>query len=206
MPDDSDELQYPENKLGQCGENSMLSRRTLLQSAGVLPLVMAGAGARADAAPAALKSMTLQAKPIAPEERRARIAKVQSLMAQQKIAALLIESGSSLGIFHRHPLASIGAHDAGDHSGSRRDLRGDSGFRGAIGARDIASGRRCQALGRTREPVRKNRAEASKTEASISGVLAAESTMRFFIIAGIRQASQCVRDHSRRSRSCAHAG
>jgi Xaa-Pro dipeptidase len=79
----------------------MLSRRTFLQGAAAAPLI-AGA-ARAAPAPAApfgeLRSLTLDAKPISADERRARIAKLQDLMQQRKVAALLVESGSTLEYF-----------------------------------------------------------------------------------------------------------
>ena len=46
-----------------------------------------------------LRSLTTGAKPISAEEHAARIAMVQSLMQQRKIAALLVEAGSSLEYF-----------------------------------------------------------------------------------------------------------
>ncbi len=49
--------------------------------------------------PVGLKSMTSGAQPISVEERSMRIAKLQGLMQQQKIAALLVESGSTLEYF-----------------------------------------------------------------------------------------------------------
>ena len=48
---------------------------------------------------AALSPLTANAQPITAEERGARIAKVQGLMQQQKIAALLVEAGSSLDYY-----------------------------------------------------------------------------------------------------------
>jgi Xaa-Pro dipeptidase len=46
-----------------------------------------------------LKPMTGGAQPITPQERQARLAKVQGLMQEKKIAALLVESGSTLEYF-----------------------------------------------------------------------------------------------------------
>jgi Xaa-Pro dipeptidase len=46
-----------------------------------------------------LSPMTKGAHPITPQERNARLSKVQGLMRQQKIAALLVESGSTLEYF-----------------------------------------------------------------------------------------------------------
>ncbi|HWW32967.1 MAG TPA: Xaa-Pro peptidase family protein [Steroidobacteraceae bacterium] len=46
-----------------------------------------------------LSSITREAQPIGPEEHGARLAKVQGLMQQQKIAAFLVEAGPSLEYF-----------------------------------------------------------------------------------------------------------
>jgi Xaa-Pro dipeptidase len=46
-----------------------------------------------------LKPMTGDVKPITPAERKARLEKVQGLMQEKKIAALLVESGSTLEYF-----------------------------------------------------------------------------------------------------------
>ena len=83
----------------------MLSRRVFLGAAAGAPLTAMTAGRQSMASaasppPAAeLKSMTAAAKPISADERRARIAKVQGLMEQGKISALLIEPGSTLDYF-----------------------------------------------------------------------------------------------------------
>ncbi len=78
----------------------MTSRRFFLWGAAGVPLIAAAAWNRLAAAPAEdLKSLTAGAKPISPEERRARIAKVQMLMGQRKLAALLLEPGSTLDYF-----------------------------------------------------------------------------------------------------------
>jgi Xaa-Pro dipeptidase len=49
--------------------------------------------------PIGLKSLAGNAQPITAQERQARLAKVQGLMQQQKIAALLVEAGSTLEYF-----------------------------------------------------------------------------------------------------------
>src|SRR6202035_3518684 len=77
---------------------TMLSRRAFLQSAAAASL--AASTTYAGSSPQhPLKSMTAGPKPISVEERRERIARVQTLMAQRKIAALLVEPGSSLDYF-----------------------------------------------------------------------------------------------------------
>ena len=76
----------------------MLSRRIFLQGAAATSLVTSTAFAR-PSPPAKLQSMTDGARAISVEERRGRIAKAQALMAQRKIAALLVEPGASLDYF-----------------------------------------------------------------------------------------------------------
>src|SRR5712671_151100 len=82
-----------------------ITRRALLGNVGALPLFGAGAAAaRAASGPVPentlkLQSITRDASPIAPVERRGRVAKLQSLMQEGKIGALLVESGSTLEYF-----------------------------------------------------------------------------------------------------------
>jgi len=82
------------------------SRREFLKAACAVPLVAAAMARRAAASPEAaaspvaeLKSITGDAQPISDTERRARIAKVQRLMTERKLGALLVESGASLEYF-----------------------------------------------------------------------------------------------------------
>ncbi len=79
-------------------------RRAFLKGACAWSLMAAGATRRvATAAPLApateLKQITGGVHPISTAERRARLAKVQALMEQRRIGALLIESGASLEYF-----------------------------------------------------------------------------------------------------------
>lgn len=78
---------------------TILSRRALL---GVLGAGALAAGTPAFAARSKAKgpvSLTKDAKPITSEEHAARIARLQSLMQQRKIGALLLEAGASLEYF-----------------------------------------------------------------------------------------------------------
>jgi Xaa-Pro dipeptidase len=81
----------------------IVSRREFFgtAAAGVALSAAAAAQPPAPAKPAAtgLKSLTTDAKPITVAERQARLAKLQQLMAEQKIAAFLVEAGSSLEYF-----------------------------------------------------------------------------------------------------------
>jgi len=79
-----------------------VSRRALFEWAAAGASVAAGtrAAANATASPAGgLKSLTAKAEPIGATEHAARIAKVQHLMQQRGVAALLTEAGSSLEYF-----------------------------------------------------------------------------------------------------------
>jgi Xaa-Pro dipeptidase len=77
----------------------MLSRRLFLGSAAAAPAMLAAAPRAGAAEPTGLSPITNDAKPITAEERKARIARLQEMMARQKIGALLVESGSSLDYF-----------------------------------------------------------------------------------------------------------
>ena len=72
------------------------SRRNILAGTGAMAAVSAFPAGPLRAAPARLADA---AKPITPAERQQRIAKVQGLMQEQGVAALLVESGSSLTYF-----------------------------------------------------------------------------------------------------------
>ena len=90
--------------------------------------------------------MTAGAKPISVEERLARIAKLQRLMVDQKIGALILESGHEPGLLHRRPVASLGAYDRGRDPGPGRRHRRDAGLRGTLDPRDAGGRRRRAAL------------------------------------------------------------
>lgn len=79
-----------------------LSRREFISTAGIGGMALGTSLAtvsRANSTSATLTSLTTQAKPITVEERRARTSKLQTLMQAQKIAALLVEAGTSLEYF-----------------------------------------------------------------------------------------------------------
>ncbi len=87
---------------------SRSARRTFLRTAAALPLVAAvstprawGGTATGDPGPLMdeLKPLTGGAQPISVAERRLRIEKVQRLMEQRKVAALLLEPGASMEYF-----------------------------------------------------------------------------------------------------------
>lgn len=76
----------------------MISRRSVLGSAAGLALLPAMAKAAPASSPT-LVNLAAQVQPISAQERAARIAKVQRLMRETGIGALLVEPGSSLVYF-----------------------------------------------------------------------------------------------------------
>lgn len=62
-------------------------------------LVASARGDATDSRAQSLSSLTMGVQPITAQEHAARIAKLQSLMQQRKVAALLVEAGSSLEYF-----------------------------------------------------------------------------------------------------------
>ena len=162
----------------------MGSRRDFLQSAVGLSLLGALPGAAA-AAPD-LKSMTGGAHPISLEERQARLSKVQSLMSEQKIRALLIEPGSSLEYFtgirwHRSERTTVAIIPAA------------GGVMVVTPAFEEPSVRETLEVGGDIRPWDEHENPFAKIVQCLrdrgvdSGLLSVESTMRFFIIAGVRQ-------------------
>jgi Xaa-Pro dipeptidase len=164
----------------------MISRRNFLQGAAGASLVAAGA---LPAAPGPqLQSLTAHAQAISADERRARIAKVQALMEQSKIAAIIIEPGSTLEYFtgvrwrrsERITLAIVPA-------------RGEVLV--VTPAFEEPSVRETLQLGGEVRPWNENESpierivQGLRDRGAVSGLVAVESTVRFFIVDGIRQAS-----------------
>jgi Xaa-Pro dipeptidase len=167
----------------------MLSRRVFLRSAAGAPVIAASAGAWSPRVVGAeLKSMTAEAKPISVDERRARIAKVQMLMVERKVAALLVEPGSTLDYFtgihwrrsERITLAVIPA-------------RGDvlvvtPAFEEPSVRETLQVGGDVRPWNEHESPIERI-VQGLRDRGVASGVVAVESTTRFFIVDGIRQAS-----------------
>jgi Xaa-Pro dipeptidase len=78
---------------------SIISRRAFFELSAAGAAVAAGTAAGGETPVAGLASLTREVQPISAEERRTRLAKVQGLMRQNRIAAFLVESGASLEYF-----------------------------------------------------------------------------------------------------------
>jgi Xaa-Pro dipeptidase len=164
----------------------MTTRRAFLQTAAGMA-VLGGLPHAARSAPM-LQSMSGGAKPISPEEHRARLAKVQELMSGQKIHALLIEPGSSLEYFtgikwrrsERTTVAVIPASGA--------VMVVTPAFEEPSVRETFAVGGDVRPWDEHENPFQKI-VQCLRDRGIDSGVVAAESTIRFFIVAGVRQAS-----------------
>ena len=168
----------------------MLSRRTFIGAAAGAPLAALAAGQAVPAAPGmALKSLTADVKAISGDEHRARLAKLQELMEHRKVAAFLVESGSSLEYFtgirwarsERVTLAVIPARGevivvtpAFEEPSVRETLQVGGDVR-PWNEHENPSARIVQGL---------------RDRGIASGVLAVEPTIRFFIVDGLRQVSK----------------
>ena len=165
----------------------MVSRRSFLLSAAAAPAFAASAEPSVPSS-ASQQSMTAGAKPISIEERRARIAKAQALMREQKIGALIVEPGSSLEYFtginwwrsERTTAAIIPNH-------------GEAVI--VTPAFEEPSVRETLQIGGDVRPWNEHESpferiiQGLRDRGIASGNLAVESTTRFFIVDGIRKAS-----------------
>ena len=166
----------------------MLSRRAFLQSAAAASVVTRAGLLTAAAAPLPpFRSLTTEARPISVEERRQRIARVQTLMVQRKIAALLVEPGSSLEYFtgvrwHRSERTTLAVIPAAGEI-----LVVTPAFEEPSVRETLQVGGEVRPWDEHESPFDKI-VQGLQGRGISAGVLAAESTMRFFIVAGIRQA------------------
>lgn len=152
------------------------------------------AGPSAQAAPAAptglagLASMTAGAKPISVEERLARIAKLQRLMVDQKIGALILESGSSLDYF-----TGVQWHRSERTTAAVIPARGDIVV--VTPAFEEPSIRETLAVAGDVRPWNEHESPFTRLVGALrergvtSGSIAFEATTRLFIVDGVREAS-----------------
>lgn len=148
----------------------------------------AQAASSAPTALAGLTSLTTGAKPITVEERRARIAKLQRLMVEQKIGALILESGSSLDYF-----TGIQWHRSERTTAAVIPARGDIVV--VTPAFEEPSVRETLAVGDDVRPWNEHESPFARLVGALrdrgvtSGAIAFESTTRLFIVDGVRDAS-----------------
>jgi len=169
---------------------NLQSRRNFLRAACAIPLIASAATRRALASPEpALAPITGGAKPISTDERRARIAKVQSLMEQRKVGAMLVESGASLEYF-----TGIRWRRSERTTAAVIPARGEVTI--VTPAFEEPSVRETLQVGGDVRPWNEHESpflrivQALRDRGVASGVVAVEPTVRFFIVDGVRQASK----------------
>ncbi|HME38497.1 MAG TPA: Xaa-Pro peptidase family protein [Steroidobacteraceae bacterium] len=169
---------------------SMSSRRFFLRgAAGATFVAMAArSGLSRASAEAEIKSLTADAKAISADERHARLAKVQMLMEQRKVAALLVEPGSTLEYFtgiqwHRSERITLAIIPA----------RGE--ILVVTPAFEEPSVRETLQVGGDVRPWNEHESpidrivQGLRDRGAPQGAVAVESTVRFFIVDGLRHAS-----------------
>jgi Xaa-Pro dipeptidase len=174
----------------------MVSRRSFIAGAGAAAAAVATAGrsARAGGAapPTKLKAITDSAQPISAEERLGRIARVQALMTQQKIGALLVESGSSLEYF-----TGISWHRSERTTAAIIPAKGavlvvTPAFEEPSVRETLQVGGDVRIWNEPENPFDKI-VEGLRDRGVAAGVVAVEPTVRFFIVDGVRRASDAYR-------------
>jgi Xaa-Pro dipeptidase len=165
----------------------MLSRRDFLGAA-CAALAASRAVSAAPTTPAMdLRSLTGQAKPISAEERRGRIAKLQSLMAQKKIGALIVESGSTLEYFtgirwHRSERTTAALIPAGGAVVVVTPAFEEASVRETLQVGDV------RVWNESENPFELI-VQGLRDRGAAAGRIAVEPTIRFFIVDGVRRAS-----------------
>jgi Xaa-Pro dipeptidase len=143
-------------------------------------------------APSGLTSMTGAAKPISVDERKARIARLQELMRQRKIGALILESGSSLDYF-----TGIQWRRSERTTASVIPARGE--IITVTPAFEEPSVRETLAVGGEVRPWDEHEnpfaqiAGALRDRGVTAGTIAFESTTRLFIVDGVKAAAPALR-------------
>jgi Xaa-Pro dipeptidase len=135
-----------------------------------------------------VRSMTDGVRPIGADERRARIDKVQRLMVAQKVAALIIEPGASLEYFtgirwHRSERTTLAIIPA-----QGRLIVVTPAFEEPSVRETLAVEGDVRPWNEHESPYQRI-VQGLRDAGAPSGTLAVESTMRFFIVDGIRKAS-----------------
>ena len=167
----------------------MISRRTFLAAAGAAPLIARAAEQPPSAGSAPKRqSLAADAKPISADERRARISKLQRLLAEHHIGALLVESGSTLDYF-----TGIRWHRSERTTAAILPARGEvvvvtPAFEEPSVRETLQIGGEIRAWNEADSPFERI-VEALRDRGVASGTVAVESTMRFFIVDGVRRAS-----------------
>jgi len=168
-----------------------MRRRDFLSAAVAAGGVLMLPGRSALAAPAGvsgLTSLTVGAKPITAQERQARIARLQRLMVEQDVGALIVESGSSLDYF-----TGVQWHRSERTTAAVIPARGDvvvvtPAFEEPSIRETLAVSGDVRAWNEHESPFDRL-VGALRDRGVSSGAIAFEPTTRLFIVDGVRDAS-----------------
>lgn len=173
----------------------MVSRRVFLLNTAALSTAAAAAIGKARVAGAAtpakalkFPSLVANAKPITAAERQARIAKAQELMGRQKFAALLIESGSTLEYFTGIQWRRSERITAAIITANGKVMVVTPHFEEPSIRETLQVEGDVRPWDEHENPFEKL-VQCLKDSGVREGVVAAESTIRFFIVEGVRRAS-----------------
>ena len=170
-----------------------MRRRAFLTAAAALTAGAAFAATRdPKTAPTGLAALTRAAKPISREERLARIGKLQQLMGEQGVGAMIVESGSSLEYFtgvqwrrSERPTAAV--------------IPTKGGVVIVTPAFEQPSVRETLAVGGDVRPWDEHESPFARIAGALgdrgvtSGAIAFESTTRLFIVDGVREAAPALK-------------
>jgi Xaa-Pro dipeptidase len=164
-----------------------MRRRAFLTAAAAGAAAFAVLPRIAAAAEAPLTSMTKGATPISVEERRERIARLQKLMAERGVGAMIMESGSSLDYF-----TGVQWHRSERTTAAVIPVKGETVI--VTPAFEEPSVRETLAIGGDVRPWDEHENPFAKIvgvlkdRGIMSGSIAFESTTRLFIVDGVRDA------------------
>ena len=165
------------------------SRRDFFGMSTALAGLAAGAKVYAADSPAqGLSSLTKSAQPITAQEHAGRIAKVQSLMQQRKVAALIGRGRVFARILHWHPLVAVRANDRGADPRRRGRSCRHAFFRRTLNPRNAEDIRPRFDRGKRTRVRSISLPAAMRDRAQEEGPLAVEATTRFFIIDRVTKA------------------
>lgn len=171
----------------------MLTRRALLRTFSALPLLSAGI-ARSAAGPEPASTLNIQsitgaARPISPTERRARVAKLQSLLSEGRIGALLVESGSTLEYFTGIRWTRSERTTAAIIPARGEVLIVTPAFEEPSVRETLEVGNDVRPWNEHESPFERI-AQGLRDRGVATGTVAVEPTTRFFILEGVRQAAR----------------
>ena len=168
-----------------------MRRRAFLTTA-LAASAASGLAPLARGAPSGLAPMTGGAKPISVDERKARIARLQDLMRQRKIGALILESGSSLDYFTGIQWRRSERTTASVIPAKGEIVTVTPAFEEPSVRETLAVGGEVRPWDEHENPFARI-AGALRDRGVTSGAIAFESTTRLFIVDGVKAAAPALR-------------